>query len=804
MTLGPPGIGKTALCQAALVRAARAGMVVASARGAELEEGFAFGVARQLFEAQLDCVDPSERGRLLAGTAKGAEIALGDRPAQPPAGWLGDLAFPAIHGLHALMVNISRRTPLALVVDDLHWADRLSRRWLLYSASRLDAAAVAIVLAWRPEDEDDRSGELARLLELAGARVLRPAPLSAEATRTLLSRALARPPAQRLVETAVQVTGGNPLLVWELIRALRADGLGVDASAAERVLELGPQSLARSVTLRLARLSPEATELARAVAILGDGARLVDVAALAQLPQQAGARAAARLAAAGVLAPELPLRFVHPIVRRALYEDISAAERSAGHARAAALLAAAGAEPETVCAHLLRCEHLREGWRQSADPRERASIALDVAELEAIGGRWESAASTVNQALAELAACRRRGRHAREVAGRLESLWAGLAAYDPLLVGEFDRRTEGWLARVDAQEMPASLVALLAAVRVWRGEQVDGAQELLERLLARDVTELVEADTVAVSRTFGTLLMLERLECLQSLVEALLVVARRRNLLGAGELDDRLARSANGAMLSEVRGRLALAAQQRPTAREQLEAAAAVYQALRFYNPNASAWRSALALAIAGEDRARATLLAHAELRDARRLALARATGIALRTLGVIQGGEDGIERLRHACTVLGASGARLEHARALVELGAALRRSNRRAAAREPLLAALDLAHRCGAIRLQQRARVELLQAGARPRRVSLSGPEALTASERRVAQLAAQGLTNREIARALFVTINTVQSHLRHVFVKLGLSSRRQLAAALQEGYGGQWSGPRAGAVQKFTWTQ
>ena len=128
------------------------------------------------------------------------------------------------------------------------------------------------------------------------------------------------------------------------------------------------------------------------------------------------------------------------------------------------------------------------------------------------------------------------------------------------------------------------------------------------------------------------------------------------------------------------------------------------------------------------------------------------------------------------------ASGARLEHARALVELGAALRRANQRAAAREPLRTGLDLAHRCGAVRLAERARAELLTAGAKPRRAVLTGLEALTASERRVAELAAAGMSNPEIAQALFVTLSTVEGHLRHVYRKLSIGSRGQLPGALR----------------------
>src|SRR6266508_334252 len=116
----------------------------------------------------------------------------------------------------------------------------------------------------------------------------------------------------------------------------------------------------------------------------------------------------------------------------------------------------------------------------------------------------------------------------------------------------------------------------------------------------------------------------------------------------------------------------------------------------------------------------------------------------------------------------------RLEHAHSLVEYGAALRRAGRRHESREPLHAGMELAHVCGARPLAERARQELLATGARPRRMVRTGVDALTASERRVAGMAAHGITNREIAQVLFVTTRTVEVHLTHAYQKLDISSR------------------------------
>jgi ATP/maltotriose-dependent transcriptional regulator MalT len=151
--------------------------------------------------------------------------------------------------------------------------------------------------------------------------------------------------------------------------------------------------------------------------------------------------------------------------------------------------------------------------------------------------------------------------------------------------------------------------------------------------------------------------------------------------------------------------------------------------------------------------------------------------GVALHVAATV-GEQDGVcEGLADAIAVLEHSQARLEYARALIDLGAAHRRQGRRAAARDPLRTGLDLARECAASPLADRAAVELRAAGARPRDVVRSGLDALTASERRVAQLASEGLTNAQIAQALFVTTKTVETHLGHVYQKLDIRSRHQL---------------------------
>lgn len=154
--------------------------------------------------------------------------------------------------------------------------------------------------------------------------------------------------------------------------------------------------------------------------------------------------------------------------------------------------------------------------------------------------------------------------------------------------------------------------------------------------------------------------------------------------------------------------------------------------------------------------------------------------GVSLRTLGVLEDAGRRAQLLREAVEVLAGSPARLEHARALIDLGAELRRSNNRSAARQPLREGVELAHRCSAKRLVEHGNEEVAVTGAHPRTILLSGPDALTASERRVAQMAAEGLSNKEIAEALFVTVKAVEQHLGRVYRSLDVASRRQLGAA------------------------
>jgi DNA-binding CsgD family transcriptional regulator len=169
------------------------------------------------------------------------------------------------------------------------------------------------------------------------------------------------------------------------------------------------------------------------------------------------------------------------------------------------------------------------------------------------------------------------------------------------------------------------------------------------------------------------------------------------------------------------------------------------------------------------------------ELGYARRYGSARSTAVALRRLAVIEPREAELARLEEAVAVLEGSEARVERARCLVGFGAALRRANKRREAGGVLGDGLELARACGARAIERRALEELEVAGAVARRRAGRGVDALTPAEARVATLAAEGLTNREIAEQLFVTRKAVEYHLGNVYGKLQITSRASLAQAL-----------------------
>lgn len=298
---GPFGIGKTSLIAEAKARGRQAGLRVLGARGSELERAFSYGVVRQLFEPLLAGLPPEERAELLSGAA--ALSAPLFEPAQLGAEPAAD-AFAFLHGLYWLTAGVTASGPILLAIDDLHWCDLASLRWLAYLLPRLEELEVLIVIGLREGERGEDPGMLARIVSDPLATVVRPTPLSSGAVGKLLRERLSPDADHAFLAVCHEQTGGNPLLVREFAHAIVAEDLAMTAPNVPRLRELGARAGARALAVRLSQLPPAAARLAEAVAILGDDADLRHGARLAGLDDENAAEAAAELVRADVLRPQ--------------------------------------------------------------------------------------------------------------------------------------------------------------------------------------------------------------------------------------------------------------------------------------------------------------------------------------------------------------------------------------------------------------------------------------------------------------------------------------------------------------------
>ena len=345
---GPAGIGKSRLLAEATRFAATGGIRVLSARGSQLEQSFGFGAVRQLFEPCLG--DPARRDELLAGAAGGAGTVLEDTTHQER-GEQG--SFAALHGLYWLTVNLAGDGPLLICVDDVQWCDAASLRFLAYLVKRLEGLPVLVVLARRTGEQLPDDALLAEIALDPALTVLRPAPLTAGASATLVRERLGEG-AESFVDACHRMTSGNPLLLRQLLRALADEGVPPDVSHVDTVRAVGSRAVSALVMLRLRRMPSDVTAVAHAVAVLGEAAGLPTIAALAQRPEEQVAVALDTLSRSEVLTEDRHLRFVHPLIGEAVYDDLPTADRALHHERAATILRQQGAPPEQVAAHLLR------------------------------------------------------------------------------------------------------------------------------------------------------------------------------------------------------------------------------------------------------------------------------------------------------------------------------------------------------------------------------------------------------------------------------------------------------------------
>jgi tetratricopeptide (TPR) repeat protein len=393
---GAAGLGKSRLLDEARAVAAGLGVRVLAALASDLEQGYPFGVIRQLFERPLLEAECEERERLLTGAAALAADVLTASPTVPsktPADRsIGDDSYAWQHGLYWLASNLSVDSPLVLVVDDLQWCDGPSVRALAFIARRLDGQPLALMLATRPLDPT-LTPEAATLVAGPAVELVRPSPLTQTGVAAMVSARLAIDPPGRFVRACVEATGGNPFLVGELLDEAAARGVDPTAVAATDIAAIVPRGVANAVLLRLARLTPAAATLARALSVLGEGAQVGDAGKLAGLADSDVEVAMAALLSAGVVQPGWSARFSHPIVRAVIYGELSPAERERMHHAAARILRDRGARIGQVAPHVMRTE-------PAADP---AALALlrDAARDALALGDASGAAALLSRALEE-------------------------------------------------------------------------------------------------------------------------------------------------------------------------------------------------------------------------------------------------------------------------------------------------------------------------------------------------------------------------------------------------------------------
>ena len=385
----PAGLGKTSLLRAAAESASEGGFRCLRARAGELERDFAYGCVRQLLEPVVARAEPAVRERLFGGAAALAQplFAPADDCPRPAS----DGAFSMLHGLYWLLNNIADEGPVALFVDDLHWSDTESLRFLDYLAPRLDGLAVAVIATTRPGEGD--TAAIARLAAAPETGVVGPRPLSTEATMTLCERRLGADVAPAFAAACREATGGNPFFLEALLREARERGFPTDAGGAERVRGIGPAAVAQAVLLRLEGRPSAARALVHAAAVLGDGAAPAEAARLAELGEPEAAEAADLLAALGILTAAEGLEFAHPIVREAVYSEIGPRERAGAHARAALILAEAAAPDERVAAQVVEAD--------PAGEPDRVELLRRVAAAALVQGAPAAAVAWLRRALVE-------------------------------------------------------------------------------------------------------------------------------------------------------------------------------------------------------------------------------------------------------------------------------------------------------------------------------------------------------------------------------------------------------------------
>lgn len=420
---GPAGIGKSALLDAVAPAAREAGARVLVARASPLDAGFAFGVVLQLLEPVLDELDEAQHEAIFRGAARRARPVF-DASASGDAG--EEPGHAVLSGLTWLLAALAERAPLVLRVDDLHWSDPASLRFLEFLGRRIDDLPVLLLASARTAEPGAPQALIDELTAGPAASVLTLQALSEASATELLSRELANaatdasrlgdqdaaagehPPSTppvadvaQLAGAAHRVTGGNPLLLTTLARELSALAPGAGAPTPELLTEIGGRGVARSVERRLRALGPAAITVARAAAVAGERAPTPDVLALSDLPAREARDALEALVAAQVLAPG-GRAFVHPLVSAAVIAGTPTGTLSSLHRACAQRLRERGARAPEIAVHWMHAE-------PAGDPSVVTDL-LAAARIATGEGATDAAASLLERALAEPPAADERAR----------------------------------------------------------------------------------------------------------------------------------------------------------------------------------------------------------------------------------------------------------------------------------------------------------------------------------------------------------------------------------------------------------
>lgn len=829
------------------------GYRVIRAHGSELDRELPFGIVAQLFEPVLDegvDVPPDALGALRMTTPS------------PD--------FAVLHAVYRLAVKLAGANGLLVVVDDVHWADAPSLRWLAYLALRMRRQAISLLLSIGADErcDDPSFGEVVN--QPTCERVVL-GDLDVAAAAELAARVYGGAVEPSFVEACLAATDGNPQLTARLLRAMSDDGVPPRGASAWRAAEYGTFVRGEVVLGRLRRRPPKVVAAAQCVAVLGPDPHPAVLGELTGMGAVELADALRTLEGLGALGAP---------VRAAVLDDMPPATRCDLHLRAARSLRNHGADDRAVAEQLLETppgadpwagavldnaardavskgepdaaarllwrslrepqgnparafrllgtaelvgglpgatSRLREAFESSDDPVEQARTAIPLAialHTEHDPVELTSVLSSAEAKVDGPLAAQLREHRLMHAFGWVEAVPATLVPEDePVNIlyraatNELDAPTAVALTLRVVADRPDAMSRIAAATTLSIADRSDDAIALMDKVIQQEHAPVVRglaflyrsnahrrngdlqagrADAEAAEpllrdeKRWPTVTAMYATLCVDLLMEDNRVDEAEAVLDKVCTEGVQASWSMAGVLAA--RGRMNIVRGDARTALSSFLAAQEHAARWPFRNPALLPWRAGAALACAAlGDGERARQFADKELARARAWGAPRMLGMALRAAGRVNSGAAGRALLESAVVVLRTSPARLELARALTDLGVVLRRQGDTPAARAHLRDALDLAKKCGSAALSARAHAELVATGSGPRRMRQTGPTALTPTEHQVANMAARGRSNEEIATTLLVPAHTIEGLLSGACRKLGVSGRLQLPEVL-----------------------